>query len=212
MNLALGILVLVNQRAESMSLWDNTGVGDGTNFPYGWQPESGVFNTQNPKKSTTNFIRITLTYKHGQSFIHNLTGNERTNYLIPAQGITLTPASFGMTELNFPDGIVDIEVRCSDAADIETLIPENWSANNAIKEAFLTFVRNSVRDWSVSIPTPVKNFDDIFDQTMANLVLDNIYYAVQFGQVDSAYESLTFLTELVNSGKSFTHYRTEHNI
>jgi hypothetical protein len=208
--LALRILCLINPKAESITLWDNTGTGDGNNFPYGWQPVAGGVNLTNPKKSEISVISFELTYKNGLSYIYTLSAGERTQYLDATQGVNLTPSKFGMTETNFPDGIVDIRVYMEG-----TTIggdPSDWKAWNAVKEAFLTFLHNSIRNWSVSIPIPVKTLNDVFDQAMANLVLDNIYYSVQFGQEDSAQESMDFLIGLVTSGKTFSQYNQEHNI
>jgi len=51
-------------------------------------------------------------------------------------------------------------------------------------EVFLTFMQNKIRNWIVSIPTKVKSLDQIFDPTIANLILDSIYYNVHLFQIE----------------------------
>ena len=211
MNLDLQILVRTNPKSESITVWDYTGVGDGTNFPLGWQPEGGVFNTQNPKKSEVESIVITITYDDGTTATWTLDATERANYLDTTVGTTITAATFLGSDYDaFPDGIPIILVTMT--GTLIGGVATDWEARKRTWQAFLTTVANNIRNWVIPIPVPVTNLDDVYNPTLANLMLDSIFYATYFGQIEIAQTIFDFLEALVTGGQNFTDYVNEHNI
>jgi len=73
-------------------------------------------------------------------------------------------------------------------------------------------VQNKIRNWVVSIPTEEKSLDQVFDPTIDNLILDSIYYNVQFFQIEKAQKAFDFLSGLLSSGKRISDYVNEQNL
>lgn len=212
MNLDLQMIVRVNPKALSFTIWDNTGVGDGTVFPYGWQPETGVYNTSNPKKSNAIAGTINVEYPNdGLSYVSNLTAQQILDYLDVTQGVTFVSEDiFGNDYTNLPDGIPTITITLT-GTHIAAAVSA-WSSYIAQPSVFLVAIQNAVRGWVVDMPVPTTDLRSVFDPAMANLILDSIYYNVQFGQITEAQASLDFLNDLINAGKNITDYINEHNL
>ena len=209
-DLDLQILTRVNPKAVSITLWDNTGVG--TEFPYGWQPEDGGAPLANPKKSNTTLGSYVISYPgDGLSAAGNFTSDQLAAYLDNTQGVTLLASDlFGSAYPNFPDGIPEIMITLV-GTHIAAAV-QAWSTYVKKKEAFITFLQNIIRTWVLEIPVPTKDLNSVFDPVMANLILDSIYYNVQFGQYEDAQASIDFLTEISQAGKNITDYINEQNL
>ena len=203
MDLDLNILSRVNPQAESITLWDNTGVGPA--FPYGWQPSAGGSNTQNPKKSDVTSIVLRMIWDNGLDVSHTLSAPERTLYLDPTQGFTiLSTDMIGPDFKNFPDGIVTIDITISGSVISGQSQPQaGWTTHMIMPEVFLTFLQNKIRNWVISIPTKVKSSYQVFDPTIANLILDSIYYNVQFFQIERAQKAFDFLSGLLHLANAY---------
>jgi len=209
MDLDLNLLSRVNPRAESITLWDNTGVGSA--FAFGWQNSAGTQNVVNPKKSDVASINIRIVWNNGLDQTYNLTAPERAMYLDPTQGFTLTVGNFLSGATQFPDGIVFIYVTIG-GAGISGLPAIPWTQDMTMPEVFLTTLQNQVRNWVIGLPIEVKNLDQIFDPAFANLLLDTIYYDVQFYQIDKAQKVFDHLYKLVNSGKKLSDFVATQNL
>lgn len=210
MDLDLNLLTRVNPKAESITFWDNTGVG--SLFPRGWQNAAGNQNIQNPKKSDAATIYISMVWDDGLTGSHMLTQPEMDMYLDPTQGFTiLSSVMLGGNFLNFPDGIVSVDVTIT-GQGIAGQLPVPWTSHIIRPEAFITFLQNKIRNWVINTPYKIRTLDQVFDQTIANLILDAIYYNTQFFQIDRATRALDFLKNLVDSGKRISDFVSEQNL
>lgn len=211
MDLDLHVLTRINPQALSITLWDNSGTGDGTNFPYGWQPTGGTYNVTNPKKSDVATITLTMTYSDGTVATIVLDATQRANYLDSTIGVTILSTDWlGASFLNYPDGLATIKVDITGATIAGVASP--WTAYVVDDEAFITFLQNVVRSWVVAVPIPPNEINDVLDTAIANLILDSIYYNVQFGQVAKAQEAFDFLTEITTSGIRIIDYINDENL
>ena len=132
-------------------------------------------------------------------------------YLDPTEGFTITSlAMIGPDFKNFPDGIVTIDVTMTGTTIAGAANP--WTTHIVMPEVFLTFLQNKTRNWVIDIPTDVKSLDQVFDPTIANLMLDAIYYNVQFFQIERAQKVFDFLSDLISSGKRVSDYVNEQNL
>ena len=144
----------------------------------------------------------------------SLTQEDRAMYLDPTQGFTILSTDLiGPDFKNFPDGIVTIDIVISGSVISGINGPQaSWSSHMVMPEVFLTFMQNKIRNWVVSIPTKVKSLDQIFDPAIANLILDSIYYNVQFFQIERAQKAFDFLSDLLSSGKRISNFVNEQNL
>lgn len=210
LHLDLKPVILLLDGGNSIRLFDNTGTNDGTNNPDGWS--DGVNGIDNPRQNEIDQISLTFT-KGSLTATINLTGADLQNYLNQLRGYqTTSEVLFGANYPFFEDGIYSIAV----AATGNTIndVSEDWLAEDEIYQCFLWTIWSQIRTFTIdNMEVPVKDFREAITISLLNVLMDDILYLCQSGDVDGANEvyeylssSLTGATDLTEIFKNLLNY------
>lgn len=200
-HLDLKPVILLLDGGTTVRIFDSTGVNDGTHNPDGWS--DGVNGTDNPRQDEIDQVSITLE-KSGLTGTINLVGSNILLYMNQLSGYEATAADFfGDAYTEFEDGIYSITVAISGNTinDIAT----DWSVSDTIYQNFLWTLWRQIRIFTIdNQEVPVKDFREAVSVSLLNVLMDDILYLCQYGDVDGANEVYEYLRSAVTGATDLT--------
>lgn len=201
LHLDLKPVILLLDGGSTIRIFDNTGTNDGTNNLDGWS--DGVNGIDNPRQNEIDQVVITLT-KESLTGSVTLTGSDLTKFLSQLIGYETTAAAlFGSSYTAFEDGIYTIGVVAS--GNTINSITEDWTADQEIYQCFLWTLWGLIRTFTIdNMEIPVKDFREAVTISLLNVLMDDILYLCQYGDVDGANEVYTYLTSALTGATDLT--------
>lgn len=183
MALDLKTVVVQQSNGTQVKLYDNTGDYDVTNNPTGW-------GSPNPTRASITAIVIDI--ERGDiSYSKTLTAQERTDYLDPTVGVTLTStAVLGSGYAVYEDGLYEIQISITEPGD--THYDNKY-------EYMLWAMWDDIRHLVLTMEVPIVNYLESYNIALLNALFDDILYACQYGQVSTADEIYTFLRNVLDN-------------